>query len=208
MNLVLAVLALLCAAPAAAQLDEAGPEADPTWAVSTALFAYASAADQDYLQPTVTADRAWLHVEARVNYEFIDAGSAWLGYNLYFGDAVRVAFTPMVGVIFGSVEGLAPGYHLELDWRRLSFYTEGEYVFDTGSREDSYFYSWSELTFEPLPGLHAGLVAQRTRAWEGPLAIQRGLLLGYGGDHLGVTAYVFNPDRDDATWVLALELDF
>ena len=38
------------------------------------------------LQPTITADYGWLHLEARYNYEGLDTGSAWIGYNFSVGD--------------------------------------------------------------------------------------------------------------------------
>ena len=40
------------------------------------------------MQPTVAADRDWLHVEARFNYEDRDTGSVWLGYNFSVGEEV------------------------------------------------------------------------------------------------------------------------
>ena len=203
-----ALAALVGMLPAVVRSQELQTGREAIWEVSAMLYAYTLADAGGYLQPTLAADRGWLHLELRYNYEFIDAGSVWLGSNLGWGDSLHVEFTPMVGVVVGSADGVALGYHFDVDWRRLVFYIEAEYVFDTGVREESFLYSWSELTLEPLDGLRAGLVAQRTRAWESSLDIQRGVLLGYEGRHAGLVGYFFNPDKDDTAWVLALQVGF
>lgn len=208
MRLFLAWATLLATLTAAVWAQEAETGRDTPWEGSVSLYTYLLAGAEDYLQPTVVAGRDWLHLEFRYNYEFIAAGSAWLGYRLHWGDAASVDFTPMVGAVLGSAEGVALGYHFGLDWRRISFYIEAEYVLDTGNEQDSFFYSWSELTLEPLDRLRVGLAAQRTRAWESALDVQRGLLLGYAAGRVDLAGYVFNPDRDDPTWVLALAVSF
>ena len=42
---------------------------------------------------------------------------------------------------------MAPGYKGSLTWRKLEFYSEGEYVFDSGDSANSFFYNWSELSW-------------------------------------------------------------
>ena len=70
------------------------------------------------MQPTVTADRGRLHLEARYNYEDLDTGSVWAGYNLKGGGDLAWELTPMVGGIFGATRGVAPGYRGSLGWKR------------------------------------------------------------------------------------------
>ena len=55
------------------------------------------------MQPTFTADRDWLHLEARYNYEALDTGSAWVGYNFSGGETLAWEFTPMIGGVFGDM---------------------------------------------------------------------------------------------------------
>jgi len=149
--------------------------------------------ESDYIQPTVFADRGRLHVEARYNYEDRETGSLWAGHNLTGGEAVTFEFTPMIGVAFGRVAGVAPGYRATLGWRDVELYSEGELVIDAGDRDDSFFYTWTELSVAPSERWRAGLVIQRTKAWESPFDIQRGVLLGFQGGRFDATAYVLNP---------------
>jgi hypothetical protein len=163
---------------------------------------------RDYLQPTFTADHAWLHLEARYNYEDIDTASTWIGYNFSIGNEMTLEFTPMLGGVFGDTMGVAPGYELTLSYWKLELFSESELVFDTGDSSDSFFYTWSQLTFSPADWCQIGFVIQRTRAYETDRDIQRGFLIGISYRTLNLTTCVFNPDKSRPNMVVALEFTF
>src|SRR5688572_25094286 len=112
------------------QTTAAESETERTWSFSASLYTYFVPDDREYVQPTITADRDWLHLEARYNYEEIDAASAWVGYNSSFGndDGLTLDLTPMLGAVFGGLHGVAPGYELTLGYQRFELYSEAEYV--------------------------------------------------------------------------------
>jgi hypothetical protein len=114
----------------------------------------------------------------------------------------------MLGGVFGKTHGIAPGLRGSLNWWRLELYGEGEYVFNTRERADSFFYLWSELTLSPVDWLRVGAVAQRTRVYESELNIQRGFLVGLSYRRVEVTAHVFNPDKNKPTYVMAVRVEF
>jgi hypothetical protein len=178
------------------------------WSFSASAFTYFVPDSRDYVQPTVTADRGWLHLEARYNYESLDTASAWVGYNFSGGEELAWEFTPMLGGVFGATTGIAPGYKATLSWWKLELYSEGEYVFDTGKASDSFFYNWSELTLAPVDWFRFGLVTQRTRVYKTDRDIQRGVLVRFSHKHVDLTGYVLNPDLDNPTFVLAVGLTF
>lgn len=64
---------------------------------------------QSYASPTFAADHGALHLEARYNYEALRTGSLWAGYNLSVGGKLVLDATPMIGGVFGNVNGVAPG---------------------------------------------------------------------------------------------------
>ena len=190
------------------QATNTPPEADDTaWSFSASGYTYFVPDDSNYLQPTFTADRGWLHLEARYNYEALETGSAWVGYN-FSGETLAWEFTPMLGAVFGDTTGIAPGYKGSLGWRKLEFYSEGEYVFDTADSSDSFFYNWSELTLAPVEWFRFGLVTQRTRVYQTDREIQRGLLAGVSFKNVSFTGYGFNPDDDKPTFVVAVVVTF
>jgi len=177
------------------------------WSFSASASAFSVPDAREYVQPTLTADRGWLHLEARYNYEDLDTGSAWVGYNFSGGDKLSWEFTPMLGGVFGHTTGVAPGYEGTLRWWKLELYSEGEYVFDTASSSDSFFYNWSELTLAPVDWFRFGLATQRTRVYENDRDIQRGVLVGFTWKRLDFTTSVLNPD-DKPTWIFGVTLSF
>lgn len=214
-------IVLWCAAPAAGQA--APPGSQPSgqassgtsddaggveWSFSAAVYTYLLPEEGNYAQPTVTADRSWLHLEARLNYEDLRTGSLWGGYNFAGGETVEWELTPMIGGVFGNTSGVAPGYKGAVNWRKLGFSSEGEYVFDTTDSSESFFYNWSELTVSPHDWWRVGLVTQRTRAYASDREIQRGLLAGFSFRSVDTAVYVFNPDDGKPIAVLAVTFGF
>ncbi|MEO8427010.1 MAG: hypothetical protein ABI651_07860 [Verrucomicrobiota bacterium] len=197
-------------APEATNSPAANLENKPekNWSFSASVYTYLVPDDHDYAQPTVTLDRDWFHLEARYNYESLETGSAWVGYNFSGGGKLAWEFTPMFGGVFGDTMGIAPGYKGSLSWWKLELYSEGEYVFDTGDSSESFFYNWSELTLAPVEWFRFGIVTQRTRAYETDRDVQRGLLVGFSYKKVNLTTYVFNPDESKPTWVVAVTLNF
>jgi hypothetical protein len=184
-------------------------EADEkTWSFSISASTYIVPDDQEYVQPTFTADRGWLHLEARYNYENLETGSVWVGYNCSGGEKLEWEFTPMLGGVFGNTTGIAPGYKSSLTYWKFELSSEGEFVFDTGNSEGNFFYTWSELSVSPVDWFRFGLVGQRTRAYQTDVDIQRGLLVGFSYKKMDFTTYVFNLDQGKRTWVFSVGVSF
>lgn len=183
------------------------PEAK-AWSFSVSAYTYIVPDMPVYEQPTITADHGWLHLEARYNYEALETGSMWVGYNFEFGQELAVGFTPMIGGVVGDTTGVAPGYSLSIDYEKLAFSTEGEYVFDTGDSSQNFFYVWSELSVSPKDWFRVGLALQRTKVYQTDFDVQRGFLLGFTYESLDFTAYLFNPTASEPTVVLGLDFGF
>ena len=120
----------------------------------------------------------------------------------------ELSATHLFSALLGQSDGVAPGYRGSLGWWKLELYSEGEYVFDTGHSSESFFYNWSELTLSPLEWFRLGMVTQRTRAYESDREIQRGVLVGFTYRGVDLSGYMFNPDDDKPTYVVAVTLNF
>jgi hypothetical protein len=201
------VLTLALMSGRAAAQTTGSPSDRNDWAVNVSAYTYIVPGSENYVQPTVAADRAWLHLETRFNYEDRDTGSAWLGYNFSVGENVTLEIAPMIGAVFGNTDGIAPGYKGSLSWRRLEFYSETEYVWDANDSADSFLYTWSELAWAPTVWSRFGLVVQRTKVYETEFDIQRGFFIGFSYKSAEVTTYVLNPDASP-TVVLAFSVGF
>lgn len=190
-----AELLLACAAgpvPEAPPADAEGKE----WSWDLTGYWIDPPEDDAYGSAILRADRGALHLEARYNYEDIDTGSVFAGWTFSWSGAVEFSLVPMLGAVFGSTQGVAPGLELDIVWKSLELYVESEYVFDLDEGDDSFFYTWAELTVNPTGWLSLGLVAQRTRAYRTDVDVDRGLLVRFHVGPVSATVYVFNLDRD------------
>src|SRR5271163_5127589 len=204
---------LLCGSSLLAQTDTnkpaaiATPPANP-WEFNLSLSGYAVPHGESYVSPTFTADRDTLHLEARYNYEGLRTGSLWVGYNLSVGKKLVLETTPMIGGVFGNVNGVAPGLELTATYKKLQLYSANEYVFDTDTKAGNFFYTWTQLTYSPKAWLAFGYVVQRTRAYQTPLDIQRGLLVQFTRKKMTFATQIFNLGQADPTVVLSLGYSF
>ena len=168
------------------------------WA-ATDLFI---APDQTILAPTFMADRNWLHLEGRYDYEATGSASLWLGYSFKPREWV---VTPMIGGVFGSTHGVAPGVEATWTHKKWYFYSEGEYVI---AHDDKFAYFWTELSYSPVEWLRAGVASQRTRLYQTSVDIQRGVFAGVKYRGASLLTYVFEPGSDDQTVVVTASIEF
>ena len=199
--IVAVVMLALGAATSAAQSPE-DVEAR-TWSLSGTVAVYGLPDEEDYAQPTVSAGRGPLHLEARYNYEAPRTSSLWAGYTMSGGHRIEWELTPMLGAVFGATDGIAPGYAASLSWRALDAYSEGEYVFARTAGE-SFAYNWSELAVAPLDWLRVGMVTQRTRAYATDRELQRGPFVNATFKRIDTAAYVFIRGDSRPTVVLSI----
>lgn len=190
--------ALNCAAQdgGSASLQESGSN-KPGWAYSATGMYYSLNDQSDFLLAVAIAERGPLHLEARYNYEALDAGSLFAGWKFSGGDKLTYDLTPIIGAVFGATQGIAPGFEASVVYGITDFYIESEYMYDTNAKEDSYTYAWSELGFSPLDWLRFGLVGQRTRVYSSDRDIQRGGFAQLMTGKVTLGLYVFNPDDSD-----------
>lgn len=181
-------------------------DAKKAWEASFSI-ASVMPGDQVYLQPTLAMDLNWLHLEARYNYEALDTGSAWVGYNFNFGEKLAITLTPMVGAVFGETSGFAPGYEISAKWWKLEFYKEGEFLIDSVANSGNFYYSWAEFRLVLAEWARVGMVVQRTRLYQTEFDTQRGMMASISIQKLNLNAYLFNPDKNPF-WVFSIRIPF
>lgn len=189
-------------------LEAADQARETEWEFSFSSATYFSQHARDYENPNFTADRDWLHLEARYNYESIKTGSIWLGYNFSVGEKLTLEATPMLGGVFGDITGIAPGYTISISYEPIEFFTQGEYFFDTGTSSGNFFYNWSELSCAPARWFRVGVVIDRTKALGTNFEIRRGPFIGLKYKKSDFTIYWLSPSTKDATFVFAVTVKF
>lgn len=168
--------------------------------------------DAFYLLPTYEADKGHLHLGARYNYEDINTFSGWVGYNFMGGDHLEYVITPMVGGLVGRTNAFAAGALIQLDFRKISFYSEAEYVFDVVAYGNdyfgNYFYTWTDLSYALADWLSVGLSVQNLRTYQSSPDIQRGLLVNTALKEVDITGYFYSSLTADPFFILTLSRDF
>ena len=98
--------------------------------------------------------------------------------------------------------------NLGLDWTKLSFYTDFEYMIGLSSDTSDFLYSWTELQWAFTPRFSAGLVAQRTHTYAQDLEVDRGLMFSMALGKVRATGYFFNLDESHPYFTLAVGAGF
>ncbi|MBL7845680.1 MAG: hypothetical protein KF846_12115 [Cyclobacteriaceae bacterium] len=164
--------------------------------------------DDFFVLPVFKADKNRLHLEARYNYEDRETFSGWVGYNFMGGDAFEYTFTPMLGGVVGLSNGMAAGLEITLGYKGFELYSELENFFDPKTRNNDFFYMWTDITFAPKDWLWFGLSGQRTRLYQTDVELQKGLIVGAGLKNWELTTYVYNLGFDDPFLLLTLSVGF
>lgn len=182
--------------------------AQPSWSFAVTVYPTAVRGGENYAPVIAAADRGPLHLETRYSYESIDARSAFAGWTFSGGDTVTWELTPLLGGAWGTTRAFVPALEASLAWRRLDFYVEAEHVRDKSTRNDSYLYAWSELGLRPAEWLRIGVVAQRTRVYDGERDVQRGPFAQLTWGRVTIGGYWFNPGSSDQVVVASFGLTF
>jgi hypothetical protein len=176
------------------------------WDYSFVLDGYIVPGDVSYANPNFMADHNSLHLEARYNYEDLNTGSLWVGYNYSAGKNLTLSLTPLVGGVFGRTNGVAPGCEMSLTYKKLELFFSNEYVF-TRHRSDWFYYAWPQLSYSVFDWLKVGAAGQHTKVYQTAFDLQRGFLIGVSHKKANFTTYVFNPGVS-TTVVLEAGIDF
>ncbi len=184
--------------------EEPDREEAGDWNLDFSFQQYLLPSQADLSTPVIGLTYNDVLLEARYNYEGDDATSLWLGRTFSFGQSWEFELTPMLGGVFGSIQGMAPGMKVDVSWRKLNLYSEMEYVFDFRSHEENFFYSWSELTVGVFDWLRLGVVGNRTRAYDSAVELDRGPMVRVEFESVSLSCVVLNVD-EDATVVLGAE---
>jgi len=74
--------------------------------------------------------------------------------------------------------------------------------------EGIFFYTWTQLTCSSVEWFKARYVIQRTRAYQTPLDLQRGLLIGFTHRNVAFATNIFDPGQAWLSVVLSLGYSF
>jgi hypothetical protein len=183
-------------------------EHERAWEFGITAYPTVVRGGENYTSAIAVADRGALHLEARYNYESVGARSAFVGWTFSGGQTVTWELTPLLGGAWGETRAFVPGFEASVAWRQLDVYVEAEYVRDSGERDDSYFYAWTEVGFTPAEWVRLGIAGQRTRAYDNDRDIQSGPFVQFTWRRLTIGGYWFNPGSSEQVFVGSIGTTF
>ncbi|MGL6268892.1 MAG: hypothetical protein ACRC2O_13260 [Chitinophagaceae bacterium] len=161
-----------------------------------------------FVTPVVNIDKNELHLESRYNYEDLKTISFFGGYNFTGGNKLQYVITPILGVVMGNTDGIAPGLKIDLNRGRFRFYSEMEYLFSINGRASSFYFNWSEFSYAPTDWFWVGVTAQRTHIYANDVKIQRGFLAGLRRKNIYTIGYLLNPFTENTIGIAGLGIIF
>jgi hypothetical protein len=188
--------------------DEVVDSEKSVWSFSASAYYYTIPTEKNFISLIGTADHRSLHLETRYNYEDLQTGSVFAGWKVEAGEKFQFGFTPMAGIVFGKMNGVAPGLELDAAFSILDFYSETEYVADFAHQENNFLYTWGELGVNPFGSFRTGISYQRTKLYQTGFDIQRGIFAEYSYWKLKAAAYYFNPFSAGNFVIASLGLEF
>ena len=184
------VLAGLCTVPATCFSQR-------PWEAGMELYGNIVPHEPFSLTPMVYYNSEVFYAEARYNYEELHTASLYVGK--YFSQEGKLSFdiAPLLGIVAGALEAGSVGASLEFRLGRWKWSVLPQYTFSWLDQTESFFYSWSELTFAATEWFALGPAAQRTKLFDTPFEIDSGLILSFNHKQWSMPLYCFNPWDDE-----------
>jgi hypothetical protein len=165
---------------------------------------------QDYV-PIVVAHvqntKKW-YAEARHNYEELETFSFYVGKTFTGKKKLSYTVTPLLGGALGNFNGISTGMNLDLEYRDFFFSLQCQYSISTDQRTSNFFYSWSELAYQPLQWLYVGGSIQHTRLYETKTTFESGFLVGFTFKNVTIPVYAFAPFNRNRYFMLGLVIEW
>lgn len=148
------------------------------------------------------------YAEARYNYDELNTFSLYAGRTFSGERAITYSITPMLGGMAGASRGGSIGLNTEFDYRGFNFSSQSQYCVSADSRANNYFFSWSELSYQPLKWLYGGVSLQNTHLYQdGPLN-EPGFLIAFTYKQLTFPCYSFNTFDTERYFIVGLNWEF
>jgi hypothetical protein len=149
--------------------------------------------------------RNW-YAEARYNYEDAETFSLYLGRAFTGGKSLNYSLVPMLGGSVGRFNGISTGLNIDLELNKFFFSSQSQYSRSTSGYGDHFVYNWSELGYQSLKWLYAGLSFQHTHDRLTGNDLQPGLMIGFTFNRFSIPIYTFDPFNNGRNFIVGLTM--
>lgn len=151
--------------------------------------------------------RHW-YAEARYNYEDLQTFSLLLGRSFSGDNALSYSVTPLLGGSVGKFKGVSTGMNLDLEYSKFFFSSQSQYSFAAGKLNADFLYNWSEIGYQGLSWLYAGLSFQETWDKPGGNLLEHGVVVGFTFNNVTVPVYTFAPFNKDRYFIIGVTVEW
>ncbi len=149
-----------------------------------------------------------IYTEMRYNYEALRTASVYLGKNFSKEGAVSYAVTPMLGIVFGEFSGGSAAINVDVDYNKTFISMQTQYTISKYEISDNFFFNWTELGYQPLKWVYAGLSMQQTKMYKSSFKSEYGMLVGFEIKKFTIPIYVFNPLSANRNFIIGINTEW
>jgi hypothetical protein len=146
--------------------------------------------------------------EARYNYEDFNTLSLYGGKTFSKEGRWSWSATPLVGGMVGTMNGGSLGFNVDLDHKNVFFSSQSQYSFSLEDRLNKYFFTWSEIGYQPLPWCYAGMALQQTSAYQQTGLWETGYMIGFSFGKWTIPLYAFGVSKRDKYFILGVNWEW
>lgn len=162
--------------------------------------------------PTIIP-QGWIYIkdyylEARFNYEDDKTMSLYFGKAYIHDKKVYYEFIPMIGLVYGQMMGISPGFNLKIDYKRFTSSTQCQYTFDLKDKDNSFFWDWSNFYIKINKNIALGCAIQINRSKSGDNFVHYSPALRFEHNSFIFEANAFNFWEKYPLWSFGFEYDF
>jgi len=149
------------------------------------------------------------YAEARYNYEDVETFSLYLG-RAFTGEtnSLNYSIVPMLGGSMGRWQGISTGLNINVDLNNFFFSSQSQYSRSTSAYGDYFVYDWSEVGYQSLKWLYAGLSLQHTHDRTIGHNVQPGFMVGFTFNRFTIPVYTFEPFNATRNFIVGVTMEW
>jgi hypothetical protein len=148
------------------------------------------------------------YFESHFNYERLHTFSVYIGKTFSENREFSYSFTPMIGGVVGTLKGGVVGLNSGMNYKKLFFSSQSQYIFSFESKNVDFLYSWMELGYRVIGNVVVGLSLQHTLINPANVKLETGLFIRYSVKKWSFPLYCFNTTNEDRYLILGIAREF
>ena len=149
-----------------------------------------------------------IYTEMRYNYEALKTASVYLGKSFSKNKTLSYTVTPMIGMVFGDYNGGSLAANIDVEHKKTFVSMQTQYTMNRNNTSENFFFNWTELAYQPLKWVYAGVSMQQTKTYKTNFQSEYGVLVGFLVHKFTIPIYVFNPLSNNKNFIIGVNAEW